>query len=153
MESKGDIDESRLSGGSDSDLEDAALLGQAGAYPGPSEMSRWWCGFIMNVVIAFQFVVIVILGDVNKPARSISGTLVYALHSSDSRTIMSPATDFSMTAPANDVVAYKTITSVPYFFERSPYLGTDRAMIDPMWEDLYDCNFPGTDASNTLEKH
>jgi len=45
-------------------------------------------------------------------------------------------------APAKDAVKYKTITSVGYFFNRSPYLGTDVERLDSMWKDLYDCKCP-----------
>ncbi|PMD48120.1 hypothetical protein L207DRAFT_391616, partial [Hyaloscypha variabilis F] len=51
-------------------------------------------------------------------------------------------------APAKDAVKYKTITSVGYFFNRSPYLGTDVERLDSMWKDLYDF---GTSAISPAE--
>ena len=45
-------------------------------------------------------------------------------------------------APAKDAVKYKTVTSIGYFFNRSPYLGTHVDKLDSMWKDLYDCKRP-----------
>ncbi|KAH8201026.1 hypothetical protein TruAng_004799 [Truncatella angustata] len=46
-------------------------------------------------------------------------------------------------SPANEIVKYETHSSTPYFFNRSPWLGTDKENLDIMWADLYDYGTSG----------
>lgn len=54
-------------------------------------------------------------------------------------------------APAKDVITHKVVTSTPYFENRSPYLGTDTARVDALWEDLYDGKQPPPNSTNRTD--
>jgi len=107
------------SGESRDDLSDTALLEDSSVdirEPRRPLKCRWhWV--LCYTVIVIQFIVIVFLAC--RPLHCKDPTL-------------------AIWSPAQDVVAYQTVTSEPYFFERSPYLGWDTPRIDALWEDLYD---------------
>ncbi|KAI1862903.1 hypothetical protein JX265_008949 [Neoarthrinium moseri] len=46
-------------------------------------------------------------------------------------------------SPASEVVQYEIRDMAPYFFNRSPWVGTNREALDAMWADLYDFGTSG----------